>query len=141
MRILILPSARDDLSDGFAFYERQEPGLGDCFHIHDAGYSQGNEDQPNVVRTTPKTGCLNPLWNPLSARGHSPTTPFSARRMTRNGKQLTIAVKRKQRGGAIVTPTRNESCRGHWNGWKLVDDQGPKSGPRRSGMARIHKKG
>jgi hypothetical protein len=31
MRILILPSARDDLSDGFEFYERQEAGLGDYF--------------------------------------------------------------------------------------------------------------
>jgi plasmid stabilization system protein ParE len=31
MRILILPSARDDLSDGFAFYERQEVGVGDYF--------------------------------------------------------------------------------------------------------------
>jgi len=29
MRILILPSARDDLSDGFDFYERQQAGLGD----------------------------------------------------------------------------------------------------------------
>jgi len=31
MRILILPSARDDLSEGFAFYERQEAGVGDYF--------------------------------------------------------------------------------------------------------------
>jgi hypothetical protein len=31
MRILILPSARDDLSDGFDFYERQEAGLGEYF--------------------------------------------------------------------------------------------------------------
>ena len=31
MRILILPSARDDLSDGFDFYDRQEEGLGDYF--------------------------------------------------------------------------------------------------------------
>ena len=31
MRILILPSARDDLSDGFDFYEQQEKGLGDYF--------------------------------------------------------------------------------------------------------------
>jgi len=31
MRILILPSARDDLSDGFKFYERQGAGLGDYF--------------------------------------------------------------------------------------------------------------
>jgi plasmid stabilization system protein ParE len=31
MRILILPSALDDLSDGFEFYERQEAGLGDYF--------------------------------------------------------------------------------------------------------------
>ena len=31
MRILILPSARDDLSDGFEFYERQQAGLGDYF--------------------------------------------------------------------------------------------------------------
>jgi plasmid stabilization system protein ParE len=31
MRILILPSARDDLSDGFDFYERQQAGLGDYF--------------------------------------------------------------------------------------------------------------
>jgi len=29
MRILILPSAREDLSDGFDFYERQQAGLGD----------------------------------------------------------------------------------------------------------------
>jgi plasmid stabilization system protein ParE len=31
MRILILPSARDDLSEGFDFYERQQAGLGDYF--------------------------------------------------------------------------------------------------------------
>jgi plasmid stabilization system protein ParE len=31
MRILILPSARDDLSEGFKFYERQEAGVGDYF--------------------------------------------------------------------------------------------------------------
>jgi plasmid stabilization system protein ParE len=31
MRILILPSARDDLSDGFDFYERQQEGLGRYF--------------------------------------------------------------------------------------------------------------
>jgi hypothetical protein len=31
MRILILPSARDDLSDGSDFYERQQAGLGDYF--------------------------------------------------------------------------------------------------------------
>jgi plasmid stabilization system protein ParE len=31
MRILILPSARDDLSEGFEFYERQQAGLGDYF--------------------------------------------------------------------------------------------------------------
>ncbi len=31
MRILILPSARDDLSNGFEFYERQRAGLGDYF--------------------------------------------------------------------------------------------------------------
>jgi hypothetical protein len=31
MRILILPSARDDLADGFEFYERQGAGLGDYF--------------------------------------------------------------------------------------------------------------
>jgi plasmid stabilization system protein ParE len=31
MRTLILPSARDDLSDGFEFYERQQAGLGDYF--------------------------------------------------------------------------------------------------------------
>ncbi len=31
MSILILPSARDDLSDGFDFYERQQAGLGDYF--------------------------------------------------------------------------------------------------------------
>jgi plasmid stabilization system protein ParE len=31
MSILILPSARDDLADGFAFYERQEAGVGDYF--------------------------------------------------------------------------------------------------------------
>jgi plasmid stabilization system protein ParE len=31
MRILILPSARDDLSDGFDFYERQQEGVGDYF--------------------------------------------------------------------------------------------------------------
>jgi len=28
MTMLILPSARDDLADGVAFYERQEEGLG-----------------------------------------------------------------------------------------------------------------
>jgi plasmid stabilization system protein ParE len=31
MTVLILPSARDDLSEGFDFYERQEEGLGDYF--------------------------------------------------------------------------------------------------------------
>ena len=31
MTILILPSARDDLADGVAFYERQEEGLGTYF--------------------------------------------------------------------------------------------------------------
>ena len=31
MRIQILPSARDDLSDGFDFYERQQEGVGDYF--------------------------------------------------------------------------------------------------------------
>ena len=31
MKIVILPSARDDLADGFQFYENQEPGLGGYF--------------------------------------------------------------------------------------------------------------
>ena len=31
MKIVILPSARDDLADGFDFYERQRAGLGDYF--------------------------------------------------------------------------------------------------------------
>jgi hypothetical protein len=31
MTIVILPSARDDLADGFAFYEEQEAGLGSYF--------------------------------------------------------------------------------------------------------------
>jgi hypothetical protein len=31
MKIVVLPSARDDLSDGFDFYERQREGLGDYF--------------------------------------------------------------------------------------------------------------
>jgi len=31
MRILILPSAREDFSDRFEFYERQQGGLGDYF--------------------------------------------------------------------------------------------------------------
>jgi plasmid stabilization system protein ParE len=31
MRILILPSAQDDLSEGFDFYEGQQEGLGDYF--------------------------------------------------------------------------------------------------------------
>jgi hypothetical protein len=31
MRILALPSARDDFSGGFEFYERKQAGLGDCF--------------------------------------------------------------------------------------------------------------
>jgi plasmid stabilization system protein ParE len=31
MTVLILPSTRDDLSEGFDFYERQEEGLGDYF--------------------------------------------------------------------------------------------------------------
>ena len=31
MKIEILPSARDDLDDGFDFYERQGEGLGDYF--------------------------------------------------------------------------------------------------------------
>ena len=31
MKLLILPSARDDLAEGFAFYERQAEGLGEYF--------------------------------------------------------------------------------------------------------------
>ena len=31
MRILVLPSARDDLAAGFDFYERQQEGLGSYF--------------------------------------------------------------------------------------------------------------
>jgi plasmid stabilization system protein ParE len=31
MTVVISPSARDDLSEGFDFYERQEQGLGDYF--------------------------------------------------------------------------------------------------------------
>ena len=31
MTILVLPSARDDLAEGFDFYERQEPGVGEYF--------------------------------------------------------------------------------------------------------------
>ena len=31
MKIIILPSARDDLADGFDFYERPRAGLGDYF--------------------------------------------------------------------------------------------------------------
>jgi plasmid stabilization system protein ParE len=31
MKIVILPSARDDLADGFRFYEQQEEGLGGYF--------------------------------------------------------------------------------------------------------------
>lgn len=31
MRVVILPSARDDLGDGFVFYEEQEEGLGSYF--------------------------------------------------------------------------------------------------------------
>ena len=31
MNLRILPSAWDDLADGFRFYERQSPGLGDYF--------------------------------------------------------------------------------------------------------------
>ncbi|HEX3857390.1 MAG TPA: type II toxin-antitoxin system RelE/ParE family toxin [Verrucomicrobiae bacterium] len=31
MKIVILPSARDDLADGFQFYENQEAGLGNYF--------------------------------------------------------------------------------------------------------------
>ena len=31
MKIVILPSARDDLADGFRFYESQEKGLGNYF--------------------------------------------------------------------------------------------------------------
>lgn len=31
MKIRILPSARDDLADGFDFYERQREGLGNYF--------------------------------------------------------------------------------------------------------------
>ncbi len=31
MRIVILPSARDDLADGLQFYENQEAGLGGYF--------------------------------------------------------------------------------------------------------------
>jgi plasmid stabilization system protein ParE len=31
MKIVILPSARDDLADGFRFYELQEEGLGGYF--------------------------------------------------------------------------------------------------------------
>lgn len=31
MKIFILPSAMDDLAEGFAFYEKREAGLGDYF--------------------------------------------------------------------------------------------------------------
>ena len=31
MKIAILPSAGDDLADGFCFYERQREGLGNYF--------------------------------------------------------------------------------------------------------------
>ncbi|MGO9204014.1 MAG: type II toxin-antitoxin system RelE/ParE family toxin [Limisphaerales bacterium] len=31
MRIIILPSAREDLGEGFGFYECQEPGVGAYF--------------------------------------------------------------------------------------------------------------
>jgi hypothetical protein len=31
MKIAILPSARDDLAEGFRFYDRQQQGLGDYF--------------------------------------------------------------------------------------------------------------
>jgi hypothetical protein len=31
MRIVILPSARNDLAEGFRFYERQQEGLGGYF--------------------------------------------------------------------------------------------------------------
>jgi len=31
MKIIVRPSARDDLSDGFDFYERQSEGLGNYF--------------------------------------------------------------------------------------------------------------
>jgi len=31
MKIINLPSAREDLADGFAFYEKQEQGLGSYF--------------------------------------------------------------------------------------------------------------
>ena len=31
VKVEILPSARDDLAEGFAFYERQQPGLGAYF--------------------------------------------------------------------------------------------------------------
>jgi hypothetical protein len=31
MRIVILPSARNDLAEGFGFYERQQEGLGGYF--------------------------------------------------------------------------------------------------------------
>jgi plasmid stabilization system protein ParE len=31
MKIVILPAARDDLADGFQFYERQQEGLGGYF--------------------------------------------------------------------------------------------------------------
>jgi len=31
VKVRIRPSAEDDLSDGFAFYEKQEPGLGAYF--------------------------------------------------------------------------------------------------------------
>lgn len=31
MKVRILPSAQADLSEGFAFYEKQQPGLGEYF--------------------------------------------------------------------------------------------------------------
>ena len=31
MTLVILPAAREDLADGFSFYERQAQGLGACF--------------------------------------------------------------------------------------------------------------
>jgi plasmid stabilization system protein ParE len=31
VKLVILPSARDDLAEGFEFYEKQEPGIGTYF--------------------------------------------------------------------------------------------------------------
>ena len=59
MPVVVLQSAKDDLRDGYWFYENQEPGVGDYFSdTHPMTYSLNN-------------GCNEPVSCGMSAAGAS----------------------------------------------------------------------